>query len=493
MFMLAILVSILLSLWRIYGNDLINQDAVHYLQAAAGDSASASRLNNWLFYSWSIRWVSDTLSMELLAAAYLLNIFLSAVLIYAFLRVVELFNGNTRTLFWAAVVILSLPYLNENRAEIIRGHGYWAFSMLGFIYYIRLFRNFSWLNLAGWSISMLFAVLFRIEGLVLLSMAPLGLLLNTRIPWRDRWNSLAKSYVPLVVAAVLLVLTYFLLEPFQNRLLEVFQSAGALVDTLLHKIPHKAEMLRQYVFPRFSGEGAVFSVYLILLFMILKDFIESLSLPYFLLLLFRRTFPAVGIAVDARPIIGFFIAANFMLLIPYIMLHFVMVSRYTLMASLLLLIIVAFSLAGLQERKSTQEARKYKILFNIMLLVIALMFIAGMTSSGSNKLYVLDAARWMQNNLPAGTHVGTDYQKDRLGYYANYAGENRHTEKPLRVHDISNKKIKMPEYEYFMLRVKSGELVTKTPSGSWVLEHADKIHELLDKRDNGYFVYRSTY
>ena len=492
-YVLAILGGMLLSLLAIHFKELVNQDAVYYLQAAAGDMDSAKHLNNWLFYSWCIRFVSDGLGLELLGAAYLINTLLGGILVYAFLRVVEMFHGDTRTLFWAALVILSLPYLNENRAEIIRGHGYWAFSMLGLVYYIRLFREFSWWNLAGWTGCMVLATLFRIEGLVILCLAPLGLLLNTRLSWKIRLAGLLKTSVPLLLGAVFLLLSYLLLDSFQNRLLEVFESLANIGNALLAKIPHKAALLRQQVFPAFSRDGALLSVYLILLFMIIKDFIESMSLPYFMIWLFRRSLPATGLAPDAASIIGFFTAVNFVVLVPYMLLHFVMVSRYTLMASLLLLIVVVFSLAELHRKKSEDGSKKHRLWFNVVLLVMLLMFMAGVKTSASKKLYVLDAASWMQQNLPGSTHVGTDYQKERLEYYANYSGVGRTRDAYIEVNDISSKIIKMPEFEYFMLRVKAGELVTDLPSARWVHKHSKKIHELLDSKGNGYFIYRSTY
>lgn len=492
-FVFAIMGSILLSLYRIQFNDLINQDAVYYLQAAAGDLESAEHLNNWLFYSWCIRFVSDALQLELLGAAYLINILLGGMLVYAFLRVVELFDGNTRTLVWAALVILSLPYLNDNRAEIVRGHGYWAFSMLGLIYFIRLFRGFSWWSLTGWTASMVLATLFRIEGVVILCLAPLGLLLNTQLAWSNRLAALVKTSVPLLLGGIALLLSYLLLDSFQNRLLEVFASLAALSNAMLSEVPHKAELLRQRVFPLFSRDGALLSVYLILVFMIIKDFIESMSLPYFMIWLFRRSLPATGLAADAVSIIGFFTAANFFVLLPYILLHFVMVSRYTMMASLLLLVVVAFSLSELHRKKSTGAAKNRRLLFNAIVVVMGLMFIAGIKTSGSQKLYVLDAASWMQRNLPGKTHVGTDYQNQRLEYYANYGSEGRAQDAYIDVNDISSKKIRMPEFEFFLLRVKAGKLASDLPSARWVREHSERIHEVLDSKGNGYFVYKSTY
>ena len=492
-YLFAILGSVLLSLLRIHFNDLVNQDAVYYLQAAAGDQESARHLNNWLFYSWCIRFVSDVSGLELLSAAYLINTMLGAMLIYGFLRVVELLGGNTRTLFWAALVILCLPYLNDNRAEIIRGHGYWAFAMLGLVYYIRLFREFDWWSLTGWTLSMVLATLFRIEGLVILCLAPLGLLLNTRIPRAARIAALLKTSIPLVLGGAILLLSYMLLDSFENRLLEIFESLASMGGALLDKVPYKALLLRQHVFPLFSKDSALISVYLVLLFMIIKDFVESMSLPYFMIWLFRNSMPARGLAPDAVPIIGFFVAVNFVVLVPYMLLHFVMVSRYTMMASLLLLIVVAFSLAELHRKKSAEAARKQVRLFNAVVLVMVLMLLAGIKTSTSKKLYVLDAASWMQHNLQGKTHVGTDYQRERLEYYANYSGAGRAADAYIEVNDIASKNIKMPEFEYFMLRVKDGELVTDSPSARWVRRHSTKTAEILDNRGNGYFIYRSTY
>lgn len=483
---LAVALSILFSVWRIQGADLINHDAVFYLQAALGDVASEKQLHNWLFYSYLILFVSDIGGMGLETAAHLVNIVLDALLVYAFIRAVELFAGGTRVLFWAAVVILSVPYLIENREEIIRGHGYWAFSMVAFLFYVKLYRDFSWWSVAGWTLSMGLATLFRVEGLVIACLAPLGMLLNRSLNWRERLYRSAKTYLPLALAGVSLTVLTLFSDPFQNKLGDVFLASGELGNVLANVVPQKAELLRKFVFPRFSADGAVYSIYLSLAFSIIIDLMESMSLAYFLVWIFRRQFPAAGMNADAVPIIGTFVSINALILLAHALLNFVMVSRYTMMAAILLLIVVVYSIAELQRKKVLETTGKNRLVFGALVFFICLMVIAGLKSSPSSKLYILDAAGWIINNVQQGEMVGTDYQRVRLGYYSN---RGRQVEQWVRFSNVSRRGEIAEDAAYLLLRVRKGELDNR---GRVTLQKntLSKISEILDAKGNGYFVYR---
>lgn len=485
-YLAAILCSVFFSVWRILGVDLINNDGAVYLQAALGDEQSKQHLHNWLFYPYLIGAVSNASGMGLEWSAHAVNLVLDGILVFAFLRVSELFGGGARVLFWAALIILSVPYLLENRGEIIRGHGYWAFSMVAFYYYVKLYRRFSWGSLAGWSVGMLLATLFRIEGLVIAALAPLGLLLNAGYGWPDRFRNLIRAWSPLLVAGAVLLFLMLFLDPFHNRLAQIPLALAQLGGAYTVDIPEKAALLRKFVFPLFSGDGAVYSIYSSLISAILIDLIESMSLVYFLVWVLRRQFPASGMAHDALPVIATFIVINFVVLFNHAALNFVMVSRYTMMAAILLLLVVAFALARVHQEYASRESRKSRILLPVLSLLIVAMIVAGLKSSPSSKLFILDAAQWVHSNVEEGETVATDYQQLRLRYYSNRGRDIAHWSQfatPLHGGGVSK------DADYLLLRVKKGQ------PGRAALKAAGnpqlaKIDEILDGKGNGYLVFR---
>ncbi|WP_457665398.1 hypothetical protein, partial [Thiolapillus sp.] len=413
----AALASLALSLWQISGVAQINHDAVYYLQAIQGDAASIRQIGNWLFYPKLIQAVSLFTNLDPEQAAYILNSLLDMLLVLAFIRLLQTLGGSRRTLIWAAVLVLSLPYLNENRSEIIRDHGYWAFALVAMIFYLKLFEHFTWRNLLLWNLAMLTATLFRVEGAVFLALMPFALLLNGEQAWRQRIRHTALSLLPFLAIALAFLLTLQLYPGYQNRLAESLSKVGTLPQIFTEIIPEKARLLRQGVLPQLSRSAAETTLYLGVVWGIVKDLISSLSWLYFALLLLRPWFPAPALPDRARKVIGFYAAVSLAVLFLHGAQHFVMVSRYTMSLALMLLVIVVFSLDELQKKLQTQPALRTRM--GVVVICIVLLFADSFIGSARPKAYILDAAIWARENLPDQARVLTDYHAERVGYYSN--------------------------------------------------------------------------
>ena len=83
---------------------------------------------------------------------------------YVFVALVEELEADRKTVWFGAFVILSLPYVNEKRAEVIRDIGYWAFVVTSLLLFLRFGARPSLGRALAWSLSALTATLFRIEG-----------------------------------------------------------------------------------------------------------------------------------------------------------------------------------------------------------------------------------------------------------------------------------------------------------------------------------------
>ncbi len=481
---IAVTLGLLLSAWLISINGLVNSDGAAYLLAASGDWSAAALFSNWKFYPLLLQQLSELSGYPPEPIAYGLNALFDAITLYFFLRIIQLFGGGRLTLIWAAVAFLALTYFNDNRAELVRGHGYWAAFMVGLWFYIRLYRVFSWGRVVGWTIAMCFATLFRVEGIAFLTMAPLGLLGNTSISFRERFISLVKTWLPLLIMAIGVVVFFSMLGGFQERLLEVVNIAENLYVEVTQVIPRRAEVLQNSVFPFLGDREAQQSIYVILGWGILTDFVESLTLLFFLIFLFRQWFPAKGITSDASSIIWVFAIINLLVLVVWTVIHQTMVSRYTLVLAFLALIWVVFGLAEVHRRfNQSAPGERVRQEFYVLILLVFTLLADGVIESGSGKLYIADAGQWIQKNLPADRKIGTNYEPVRLRYYANKGLSSA------SVYEIQRAKLKqLKQFDYLMLRLRKGKLEgIKNPA--FLEQNLRRINEITDDSGNGYAVY----
>ncbi|WP_456375564.1 hypothetical protein [Thiolapillus sp.] len=438
----AAIASILLSLWQIGAVEQINHDAVYYLLAIEGDSDAIRHIGNWLFYPRLIGLTGQLTGLAPEQAAWALNTLLDTLAVLAFLRLVEELGGTRRTLLWAALVILSLPYFNENRAEIIRDHGYWAFSLAGMIFYLRLFRQFSWKDLLSWNLGMFIALLFRVEALVFLLLMPFGLLASGST---SRFRDSAKALIPVLIMGLGFALATLLWGGMHNRLANSLANTQQLLQTFTVSIPHKAALLRKGVVPQFSQGMAETTLYLGVAWSILKDLISSMSWLYFAILILRKYFPAPALPRDYLRILWIYAALTAAILFIHGAQHFIMVSRYTMALGLMLLPIVVFSLDALHRQYREQNRRGAWLA--AALLGILILVGDSLHNSATPKAYIHQAAQWARSNIPDRSRIVIDYHRERVSWYSN-----RNSGKKLEYQRFRSGKTRLRNYDYAFVR-----------------------------------------
>ena len=446
------LASLLLSLLAIGQTDIINHDGVLYLRAIEGDAESIRRIGNWLFYSKLIGWLSAATGLDVEKSAYLLNTLLDLLTVLAFLRFVEELGGKGRTLIWAAILILVLPYLNDNRAEIIRDHGYWAFTMVAMLFYLKLYKGFSWKWLLLWNLSMGLATLFRVEGVAFLLLMPLGLLLRPG-PLAGRMREVALCLLPAILVLGILLAWHLLGNGAGNRLTRLAANSQELLEIFTERIPSKATQLRDTLLPDLSPGSANLLIYIALLISIAKDLAESLSWPLALLLLFHRRLTTTPLPRAYTTTLLLYGGISLVILLLQGGLHFVMVSRYTMALALMLLPIVVFTLEQLWLQR---QARPPWVGIAIALLIAGL---AGdsLIESRSPKPHIREAASWVSKTLPPGSRILTDYEFLRLSYYAQKSGSRYHIQQ-------FRGKTRLSRFDYALVRDPRGALARRLQS-----------------------------
>ncbi|MEA3332542.1 MAG: phospholipid carrier-dependent glycosyltransferase, partial [Pseudomonadota bacterium] len=195
----AVLLSFILSLWVSFTGGIVNLDGILYLNVAdllgKGDFSGAAELYGWFFYPLLIAGVHKISGFGLEMSAHLLTALFSALLTYAFLACVRELGGNRKILFLAAIIIIFHPVFMEFRAKIFRDHGYLAFYLLGVLCFLKFYGLPLWRYAFLWGLSMLVATLFRIEGLLFLSMLPTAIIFNKSFTLSKRLYHFARAHL----------------------------------------------------------------------------------------------------------------------------------------------------------------------------------------------------------------------------------------------------------------------------------------------------------
>ena len=181
--LIAIAVSLLVSVLGMLSNSLPNDDAYAYIRTAdiALNEGLAAAVQHyaWVSYSLLIAAIS-LLGFDLFTSAYLINSLFYALLVYSFLSIVRLIDDAPLVSLLAAFCILLYPQLNEFRFDVIRDVGYWALSLFALWQFLLFYKLQQNQNLIAFGLGLLLAASFRPEAIVYLIVTPFALLFDTR-------------------------------------------------------------------------------------------------------------------------------------------------------------------------------------------------------------------------------------------------------------------------------------------------------------------------
>ncbi|MEO5574258.1 MAG: hypothetical protein ABIR48_07235 [Gammaproteobacteria bacterium] len=426
--LVAILISFALSAWAVYSDGIVNRDGILYLETAAqleqGNWPAARALYEWPFYSALIASISHLSGLGIEASAQGLNALLFALIVYAFIGVVGEMGGGRRTLIAAALVILLQPQLNEHRADIFRDNGYWAFYLLALWLFIKYFKMprlcYAW----AWGISIVIALLFRIEGMVFLCLLPLTLLLKHDMILSQRLRALAGAYV-VGLAGLFLLAVWWAIDPVAalhnvGRLGEPLSWLSYVWQGLGGHLQEQAARLNQAILNQFSASHALQAVIATLLTLLFSSLISALSLVYALLILhsfvsgsFRARLPD-----DMRKIILWLVLINLVVLSVFLVKMFFLTGRYPMPAALTLMLILPFHLTWLAGKWHARDLSQFKQTAQLGLIAVVIFAVAvdGLVNFGPSKYYLKTAGLWIAKQLPADAKLYTN--DEVVAYYA---------------------------------------------------------------------------
>ncbi|MFW5450641.1 MAG: hypothetical protein ACKE9I_03485 [Methylophagaceae bacterium] len=400
-------VSLLLSTFLIYSDDVINSDGILYMDMAQaflqGGLIETAKLFNWPFFSILVAYLHQLTALPFETTAYVINALLAVLLTDTLLLISHKILPNTRQLAIGALLILSFYSLNEYRDFIIRDMGYWAFCSLSLYYFIRHLESSSMKNATLWQLFALTAILFRVEGVFILLALPLYYFI-LQPPITAIKKILQLNYLVIIGGIVSL---YTSLSSIGGTSASAFDRITSIfyysdIQNTLDQITLRAAILEAQVLNDRTAEYGALILISGLLIMLVFKLIKAISFGYlaiFVTSMWQQTHSQTNNA-NIR-LIRYFVAIHLVILVVFLFKEYFLSTRYTMMVLLSLLLLMLPKITSwIDEAWNTKN--KYKLAFIGFILFIS---IADTSTSSISKIYIKNTAIWAGNNIPVQSSI----------------------------------------------------------------------------------------
>ena len=410
------LASLLLSLQAVYFDDIINRDGIMYLQQVeaylTGGLASAKLIYDWPVFSIIVAWVHKITTLPIEAAGFLTNSLLFIILTDAIILISGLLVKSQKQLTIAAVLVLCFIPINEYRDFILRDPGYWAFSSLALYQFMLFTLSPSYKTASLWQVFIIIAVLFRIEGAVVLFALPFFLFFIH--PLTVAIGLFFQSLYLALSTAVIAVL--FLAS--QTDLNDAFGKLGSIsafinLDMYTLLLNQYSTVIEQQILNQYSSDYATLILISGLLAMLAYKLLKTFSISYLLIYFVASSKALQAHQPKLQKLLLYFFFVNIFILSIFLFKEYFVSSRYAVLALISLLLLVMYPLChGIEHLFFSKK----KVLLSIVGLSL-FYNVADTTTLSSSKTYIKETALWAAHHLPDNSLVMTD--DEFMLYYFN--------------------------------------------------------------------------
>ena len=210
--------SALLSLIAILGVAVIGRDGAFYINIAQqvneNGIKSAFNIFSWPWFSILLAYTYKITGLAYETIAYLYS---TGFMVGTSLLIVSIVKRhNPSAVWWAVLLVLSVPVFNSFRYDIIRDSGYWFFCTLTLWLVLRNIE-ITWLKGFLIQVSVLAAVLFRFEAFFLFPVIAFYILfLNNNFGFKQRVLDFLKCF-SMLIFVVLLSLVFAIYGDLLNQ------------------------------------------------------------------------------------------------------------------------------------------------------------------------------------------------------------------------------------------------------------------------------------
>lgn len=486
-YLVAIVASVLLSLLAVYADPLINRGGLAQLMAAEAFVAEgidgAMYFVSWPFYSVMIAMVHLLCGVPMLVAARLLSGVFFAVLVVAFIALVRHCDGSRRLPFWAALVVLTAPAINEYRHYIISDFGLWACFLLAVLCLYKYAVTEKLRYALYCSVSLLLGVLCRPEAIFLLFTFPLvALFLPTE---RHRlFNVFSLLLPPVLLFLVIGLIATAVQFPLLDKVLESFDYF--YVQQITPGMQEFEELTQRYsraVLGKYSSEYAGVSLFAALLALIMATTVDMLG-PVFLVLAVYGLLKGIRLKLESpmKITLIYSFCLSICMLLLFILAKQALSGRYVVLPLFVMMIYAVFILDGLSEEAAQQG--KAKRLNRLAFVLSCLLILDSFVSPGAAKGYIIDSADWIRANTPESASVFTN--DNFVGYYSGRRFWYQSREQSNAW--IRDRRVPV-EAEYWVVHIKRGEEALTGAVGRYgpLLE---RQHEFINRKGHRIMIFR---
>lgn len=393
--------SLLLSLWLIAIDPVINTDAIIYLRTAdaflsEGFAGSFSLFDRPLLpIAMAVIHKLSGLSLE--HSGQLLISLIYMLLCISFVALIKQLGGNQRVQLFALLIILCHPIVNNYRSSIMRDPGFWAFSLLSLIELLNYARQQKLKHQLRWLLYTGLAILFRFEAVLFLSIAPLGLLFSMHQRIGLRLRAVASLLLPaLVLLALSLLILMFWFDMSLGKLFpHIALYADKLID-LRQQLANISIATGEVLLRHSAQEDASYAVVFGLVGIFALNLLRTLMLP-FAVVIVAGWWPSVltPIKKSENRLILSYIAISLAYLLVFTLTNRFVLERYCTLLAILLLVYAPFILDHYWQH--TNRKTWVRSLIAGLLAIIA---IDSIHNTDYKKAYIVEASNWVQNNTP---------------------------------------------------------------------------------------------
>lgn len=469
-YLLAVIGSLGFSCLALYSQQPFNMDGIRYLDTATvflqSGIHAAMNVYPWPFYSVLIAITSKIMHLSLEHSAFLINALLDVIIIVAFISLVKELGGQRRALFFGTLLILIYPFLNHDRTNILRDFGYYAFALFSLLYFIRFLRTPNWNFALSWGLSIIVATLFRIEGIVILLLAPFAVFLLFKLSIGTRITAFLKIQTINILGGITFLIWLAIKKQsgtvYLGRLSEPFFYLQQGFSQIINNFQHKSVLLTQ----TFYSDGLSHPVSAFLLTGLMGVFIQSLmsTLGIFSLALTYHALRYRLIPADTITFLGWltYVCLNILIICFFLMNQFFLSERYIVLLCLLLLLCAPFSLTVIynnwQQQKICFTGKKW--FFPLSCIFLGAMLINSVVHFGVSKSYIVQTGNWINKNTPQSSRVLSNDM--RVFYYCHREGEQN---SPITFSDdniVTNlQKITLKNFNYLTLVIPHDKTATE--------------------------------
>jgi hypothetical protein len=410
--------SLLLSAISFISDSIIGRDGLLYVETALlaqTDIRGALANFDWPWFSIFIGWLSKGSGIEPEYLWRIISEFMTSVACTVTVDVV--YRKRPESVFWAALLVLSVPAFNNYRGDIIRENGFWCFSMCALWMAFAYEENKQKKYISGMVVAILIAASFRPEALAFLLIYPAWKGMRS-LPANGVCQVSRRFQIVSVAGVIVILMAGYLIAQKCDLLPDRLCRFGMIAINFLDGIWSTAAALAKVLPYKYSREDAelilFFGIFFYLVWKIIKIF-GPFSIPVIGNFVFgngRKKGDADSASYQENPWLVTDIAAwiYFAILAIFTIYHQFVSSRYLALMGFLLLPRIAENL----NRFITHWPRLKTTVF----IISAIVALANVTHINPPKNHLRETGIWIGKNLEKNSDIYLD--DARLAYYAGW-------------------------------------------------------------------------